>query len=88
MYIPEDARENLGLSEVDRMTVTGVEARGKSVSVCAADLTMTGAEFARREFPAHRVCVHELPLVLIGRDILAAFSVLFDGPAGAWRLGS
>jgi hypothetical protein len=85
-YIPEDARKDLGLSEIDRVTVTGVEARSKSSIVCEADLIMTGPEFDRWEFRAYRVYVHDLPLVRIGRDILATFVMVFDGPAGEWRL--
>ena len=85
-YIPKTVQEDLGLPVIRKMTVTGVEGRSKTIDVCEADLTLTGPEFGRREFLTHHVCIYELSVVLIGRDLLGHFVVVFDGPAQAWRV--
>jgi hypothetical protein len=81
--IPGSVAEHLGLEQADTIYVAGLGSGILAVSAYRVELTI-------RALSTHQVVVaaqDDEPYVLLGRDVLNRYRILFDGPGLALEFG-
>jgi len=79
--IPNTTVRTLRLRQISSVRIRNADGSERESPVYVADL-----EFERLSFPAVSVVGSELPIALVGRDILNELVAGFDGPALTFSL--
>lgn len=79
--IPQTVAKNLQLRPIGDITITNADGSRRTCLTYAADM-----EFEGFTFPYLEIVGSDLPLTLIGRDILNQLIAEFNGPSSAFFL--